>query len=310
MRKVLRSRFLVLGAVLGSGLLSAQAPPATEIFLAPLTTAGAKVTVGRPINITNNPGYDNQPQFLADSSGVFFSSMRDGVQTDIYRYDIAAKRDVQVTNTTENEYSPTLTPDGQTFSTVRGAQQKLWRFTMDGTDAGLAWTHMGLIGYHVWISPSQMATFVLGANREPNTLQLLDLRTGGGEVIEKSIGRSLLMRPGTGTVSFVHKPQGSPWVIRELNPKTKQITTLTPTVEGSEDLAWTPDGAIVMGQKGKLMMWSPSTRPEQSRGARSGQAGWTEIADLTKQGVENITRLTVSPDGRWIAIVSQAAVTR
>jgi len=86
-------------------------------------------------------------------------------------------------------------------------------------------------------------------------------------------------------------------VIRELDPKTKQITTLTPTVEGSEDLAWTPDGAIMMGQKGKLMLWKPG-------------AVWTEIADLTKQGVENITRLTVSPDGRWIAIVSQAAVAR
>lgn len=297
MTKVLGARCWVLGAVLGAGftVLGAQAPPATEIFLAPLTINGAKVTVGRPVNITNNPGYDNQPQFLADSSGLLFSSMRDGVQTDIYRYDIGGKTVVQVTRTAENEYSPTLTPDGQTFSTVRGAQQKLWRFTMDGTDAGLAWAHMGLIGYHVWISPSQMATFVLGANREPNTLQLLDLRTGAGDVIEKSIGRSLLIRPGTGTVSFVHKPQGSPWVIRELDPRTKEIITLTPTVEGSEDLAWTPDGAIVMGQKGKLLMW------------RSGAAAWTEIADLTKQGVENITRLTVSPDGKWIAIVSQAA---
>lgn len=296
-RVVLGAGGWVLGAVLGAGwmVLSAQAPPATEIFLAPLTISGAKVSVGRPVNITNNPGYDNQPQFLADSSGLLFSSQRDGVQTDIYRYDIGAKKIVQVTRTTENEYSPTLTPDGQTFSTVRGAQQKLWRFTMDGTDAGLAWTHMGLIGYHVWISPTQMATFVLGANREPNTLQLLDLRTGAGEVIEKSIGRSLLIRPGTGTVSFVHKPQSGPWVIRELDPKTKAITTLTPTVDGSEDLAWTPDGAIVMGQKGKLMMWRP------------GHAAWTEIADLTKQGVENITRLTVSPDGKWMAIVSQAA---
>lgn len=297
----------VLGAacwVLGAGftVLGAQAPPATEIFLAPLTISGGKVAVGRPFNVTNNPGYDNQPQFLSDSTGLLFASQRDGVQTDIYRYDIAEKRTVQVTYTTENEYSPTLTPDGQTFSTVRGAQQKLWRFTMDGTDAGLAWTHMGLIGYHVWISPTQMATFVLGANREPNTLQVLDLRTGAGDVIEKGIGRSLLIRPGRGTVSFVHKPQGSPWVIRELDPQTKQITTLTPTVEGSEDLAWTPDGAIVMGQKGKLMLWRPST-PSTS----SGQAGWTEIADLTKMGVENITRLTVSPDGKWIALVSQAA---
>lgn len=297
---VLRAGCLVLGVVLAAGceVLGAQAPPATEIFLAPLTVSGGKVAVGRPVNITNNPGYDNQPQFLADSSGLLFSSQRDGTQTDIYRYEIAAKRTVQVTHTAENEYSPTLTPDGQTFSTVRGAQQKLWRFTMDGTDAGLAWTHMGLIGYHVWISPTQMATFVLGANREPNTLQLLDLRTGAGEIIEKSIGRSLLIRPGKGTVSFVHKPQGGPWVIRELDPRTKQITTLTTTPEGSEDLAWTPDGAIVMGQKGKLLLWRPSGAAEPA---------WTEIADLTKQGVENITRLTVSPDGKWIAIVSQAA---
>jgi hypothetical protein len=270
----------------------AAAPPATEIFLAPLTWAGAKVTVGRPTNITNNPGYDNQPQFLADSNGVLFSSNRDGKQTDIYRYDIALRKIDQVTNTTDNEYSPTLTPDGLTFTTVRGAAQRLWRFTLDGVDAGLAWSVQGLIGYHVWVSPTEIATFILG---QPATLQLLNMRTGAADVIEKSIGRSLLIRPGKNTVSFVHKPQGSPWQIKEFNPATKAVAALTPTVEGSEDLAWTPDGAIVMGQKTKLFLW------------REGASGWTEIADLGKQGVENITRLTVSRDGKWIAIVTQAA---
>ncbi len=288
-----RDAWTGVGAVMLCGAAVLAQAPATEIFLAPVTSAGTKITVGRPVNITNSPGYDNQPQFLADSSGLLFSSMRDGVQTDIYRYDIAAKRVVQVTRTAENEYSPTLTPDGRTFSTVRGAGQRLWRFTMDGSDAGLAWTHQGLIGYHVWISHTHLATFILGAQREPNTLQLLDLRTGGSEVIEKSIGRSLLIRPGRGTVSFVHKPQGGAWEIKEFNPATKAITSLTPTLEGSEDLTWTPDGAIVMGQKGKLFVW------------REGGT-WTEIADLTRRGVEHITRLTMSPDGKWIAIVSQA----
>jgi hypothetical protein len=269
----------------------AQAPPATEIYLAPLTWSGTKVTVGKAVNITNNPGYDNQPQFLADSSGLLFSSNRDGAQTDIYRYDIALKKVVQVTATADNEYSPTLTPDGRTFTTVRGAAQRLWRFTLDGVDAGLAWSVQGLIGYHVWVSPTQIATFILG---QPATLQLLDLRSGGADIIEKSIGRSLLIRPNRGTVSFVHKPQGAPWQIKEFNPATKAVTPLTPTVEGSEDLAWTPDGAIVMGQKTKLFLW------------REGAAGWTEIADLGKHGVENITRLTVSRDGKWIAIVTQA----
>lgn len=273
----------------------AQAPPATEIYVAPLTWTGAKVTVGRPMNITNNPGYDNQPQFLADSTGVLFSSNRDGDQTDIYRYDIAQKRVVQVTQTPDNEYSPTLAPDGRTFTTIRGAAQRLWRFTLDGGDAGLAWTHQGLIGYHVWVSSTQVATFILGAQRQPATLQLLDIRTGASDVIERGIGRSLLMRPGHGTVSFVVKPQGAPWEIRELHPATRAVTSLTSTLEGSEDLAWTPDGAIVMGQKTKLFLW------------REG-GSWTEIADLGRQGVENITRLTVSPDSKWIAIVGQASV--
>jgi dipeptidyl aminopeptidase/acylaminoacyl peptidase len=286
-----RQLTFALAAVTGVVALGAQAPPATEIYLAPLTWAGTKVTVGKPVNITNNPGYDNQPQFLADSSGLLFASNRDGVQADIYRFDVATRKVVQVTATPDNEYSPTLTPDGRTFTTVRGAAQRLWRFTLDGVDAGLAWSVQGLIGYHVWISPTQLATFILG---QPATLQLLDMRSGGAEVIEKGIGRSLLIRPGRGTVSFVHKPQGAPWQIKELDPATKTVTTLTPTLEGSEDLAWTPDGAIVMGQKSKLFLW------------REGASGWTEIADLGKQGVENITRLTVSRDGKWIALVTQA----
>lgn len=285
---------MIAGVGVGT-MLAAQAPPATEIFLASVTSVGGKTTVGRPVNVTNNPGYDNQPHFLPDSSGFLFSSVREGNQNDIYRYDIAAKRVVQVTRTPDNEYSPTPTPEGHTFSTIRGAQQKLWRFFMEGTDAGLAWSLPQLIGYHAWISQTQLAVFVLGEQRRPNTLQLLDVRTGSAAVIEESIGRSILVRPGGRTVSYVHKPQGQPWVIKELDPATKQTRVITPTVEGVEDLTWTPDGRIVMGQKGKLFVWS------------AGASGWSEIADLTKQGVENITRLNMSPDGKWLAIVSQAA---
>jgi Tol biopolymer transport system component len=284
-----------------------QTPPATEIYLAPfeegegrttrilfLGFSSVGVSVGKPINITNNPGYDNQPFFLPDSSALLFSSNRDGKQTDIYRYDIAARAVSQVTRTPDNEYSPTVTPDGRTFSTVRGAEQRLWRFGLDGSDAGLAWAHRGLIGYHAWMSPYQIAAFILGARGSANTLELMDLRTGTSEVITTNIGRSLHVRPGRGTLTFVHKTP-DPWAISELDPKTRKIAVITPTVEGSEDLTWTPVGTAVMGAKSKLFIW------------RASEDRWIEVADLRKSGVVDITRLAVSPDGKWIAIVSTPA---
>ena len=39
------------------------APPDAEIFLAPFASAGVTLTIGQPVNITNRPGYDNQPWF-------------------------------------------------------------------------------------------------------------------------------------------------------------------------------------------------------------------------------------------------------
>ena len=76
---------------------------------------------------------------------MLFSSNRDGKQHDIYRYDIATKAVTRVTNTSEDEHWPIMTPDGRTFSAVRGAQQQLWRLNLDGSAAGSAAVHVGPI---------------------------------------------------------------------------------------------------------------------------------------------------------------------
>lgn len=286
-----------------------QTPPPTEIYLAPFGEGKGKtiqiaivsvqkegVSVGKPINITNNPGYDNQPFFLSDSSGVLFSSRRDGQQNDIYRYDIATKKVTQLTHTPENEYSPTVTPDGKTFSTVRGDEQRLWRFNLDGSDAGLAYAHKGKIGYHEWISPNQIAAFILGVDGGPNTLEFCDIPSGVTAVVATDIGRSLHMRPGHTTLAFVDKSDKTAWRIKEIDPGTRKTDVLNTTVEGSEDFAWTPGGRIVMGAKSKLYFWR-----EQN------EERWLEFGDLAKSGISSITRVAVSPNGKWIAIVAQPA---
>ena len=55
-------------------------------------------------------------------------------------------------------------------------------------------------------------------------------------------------------------------------------------------------GAIVMGSKSKLYVWTEADNR------------WSEITDLGKSGITAITRLAISPDGKWIAIVSTPAM--
>jgi Tol biopolymer transport system component len=262
------------------------APPATEVYLAEFIDDLIR-PIGPPKNISNNPGYDNQPGFMPDGSGVLFTSNRDGKQTDIYRYDLTAGL-TQLTRTPESEYSPIVTPDRKSFSVIRveaDGTQRLWRFDLDGSNPRLILESVKPVGYHVWIDETRLALFVLGGQGQPNTLQLADTKTGKAEVIESGIGRSLLIRPDKGTVSFVHKPAGGHWVVKEFDPRSRAIQTLTETVDNnvSEDCAWQPGGRLLMASGTKVFVWVP------------GAANWVEIADLSTSGIGRITRLALSP---------------
>ena len=285
---------LLLSLALGVFLVpQAAPPPATEIYLASLSGTGQALTIGMPADVSNSPEYDNQPSFLPDGSAILFTSRRDGKQTDIYRYDLKTKAVTQVTHTPENEYSPLVTPDGKTFSTVRGDKQELWRFDLDGSNPRLVYAHKGLIGYHVWIDDHRLAVFVLGGSGSPATLQVVDTTADTAEVIEPNIGQSLLMRPGRKTVSFIGRTPGAPAVIKELDPSTKRTTVITEALAGSQYLTWLPDGRMLMASATKISVW------------REGTAGWTEVADFAAAGLTKITRLAASPDGKWLALVAE-----
>jgi dipeptidyl aminopeptidase/acylaminoacyl peptidase len=285
--------------------------PDTEIYLAPLSTEYRRLSVGAPVNITNSPGYDNQPSFTPDGSAILFASIRgnrsgstNATLPDIYRYNIASKTITRVTETAEGEYSPTVTPDGQHFSVIRveaDSTQRLWQFTLDGHSPELVLSDIKPVGYHVWADDHTLALFMLG---QPATLQLADTRTGKAEIIARGIGRSLQRIPGGNTISFVERlapatdtDKASPPAlsIRELDPRTRRITPLVSAVAGATDadLAWTPDGTLLMAQGGALYGW------------RRGETTWTRMVDLEALGLRGVTRLAVSPEGNWIALVAQ-----
>lgn len=298
------NRAVRVGAIFAWILLQTapQAPPDTEIFLAPLSTANGAITVGAPINITSNPGYDNQPSFTPDGRSVLFTSIRGGAQTDIYRYDIAAGKLARVTDTPESEYSPTVTPDGAHISVIRveaGGTQRLWRFTIDGAQPELVIADVKPVGYHAWSDDHTLALFVLG---QPATLQIADARTGKAESIVAGINRSIQRIPGGRTISVVQRipstqQGGTPTLkISELDPASRRVTPLVNAVAGATeaDCAWTPDGTLLMADKDVLYGW------------RRGESDWRRLADLAALGLHGVSRLAVSPAGDRLALVTQA----
>jgi dipeptidyl aminopeptidase/acylaminoacyl peptidase len=293
-------RFGLLAVTLAASLQTAPAPPDTEIYLASLSMPGGQFTIGPPANITGNPGYDNQPSFTPDGRSVLFTSIRGGAQTDIYRYDIAAGRVARVTNTPESEYSPTVTPDGAHISVIRveaDGTQRLWRFTIDGTQPELVLADVKPVGYHAWADDHTLALFVLG---QPATLQIADTRTGKADSFVPGINRSIQRIPGGRTVSFVQRipsseQGGAPTLkISELDPTSRRVTPLVNAVAGAKeaDCAWTPDGMLLMADKDVLYGW------------RRGAADWRRLADLSPLGLHGVSRLAVSPDGQRIALVT------
>lgn len=299
---------VLIGAVcaLSAVAPAQQAPPATEVFLAPLDPATGVTTW---MNVSNSPGYDNQPSFLPDSSAILFSSNRDGKQMDIYRYDIAAKALKQLTSTPDSEFSPTVTPDGKTFSVIRQAAadgtQLLVKYDLaTGAHQSVVFENVKPVGYHAWIDATHVAMFILGSGQgQPATLQIGDTKAGTADVAATGIGRSILIRPRTGTVSFITSAQ--PRMIKEFDPRTRTTTDLVAPFESSQDAAWTPGGVLLMAANRTIAMW------------RSGRTEWMPLATLggdspyasgtPQPAVRSVTRLAVSPDSKWLAFVAEPA---
>jgi hypothetical protein len=297
-----KNKFRVSVAVISSICLygtftfSQTAPPAADIFLVDMKMRDGQAELGKPVQITEWKGYDNQPLFLPDGKSLLYTSIRDDGQADIYRYHIADNTITRMTQTPESEFSPTPMPDGKYFSVVRvepDSTQRLWTFPITGGEPALVLENVKPVGYHTWADANTVALFILG---NPLTLQIADLRTGKAEVVAENIGRSLHKIPKQEAISFIHKVDENDWLIKRLDLKSRAITTLVKTLPGSEDCAWMPQGILLMGKDAKLYMFDPKKNGE-----------WQEIADFESAGLKGITRLAVSPKREKLAVVAIAA---
>jgi hypothetical protein len=287
---------LALGLAAMAAALRGQQPTPPDIYVAGFTQDGN--ALGPIVNFTSNPGYDNQPAFLPNSKFILFSSNRQGTQTDIYRYDLKAGDLTRLTNTPDSEYLPLPAPDGNGFSALRleaGGVQRLWLYPARGGPPAPILEKPTRIASYTWIDKTHVALAVLDARGSGMTLQFADTSTGALETIASNIGRSLARRPGTDELSFVAKPANAAMAstIRLVSYKTRQVTDLVASVKGSEDAAWTPNGDLLMAHGTSIFRWTKRVPT------------WTLLVDVSSALCTSVTRLAVSPDGKWLAFVAE-----
>ena len=269
----------------------------------------ASLKSAKPSPISAAPGYDNQPNFSPDGARILFAANRDSKQSDVFEFNRQNGRITQLTQTAENENSPTYLPVGAgpagSFSVVQsefdktGARpaspiQRLWRFNADGKSPQLILSDINPVGYHAWMDADQLVLFVLGGQGKPATLQIASVKTGKAEVVTDNIGRSLHRIPGTRLASFSQREASGEFWIKQIDITSKKIDPLVKAAEGSSDrdYAWTADGKTILMSAGtKIMSWT------------RGAAGWTEMFDVAPHQLGAITRLAVSPKGDAVAIV-------
>lgn len=278
-----------------------SAPPSTDIFLAPLTTRNGRLVVGAPVNVTRRPGYDNQPAFTPDGRALLYTVVAADGQADIYRYDLRAKTTTRVTSTAESEYSPTVYGDGTRFSVIRvevDSTQRLWSFRSDGTDPRLLFDAIRPVGYHAWVDSTTVALFMLGS---PNTLLLADTRGGRADTVARDVGRSLVSLPNGGGFSFTQRMPDSSWVLTAVDVRRARggrhfmVLPVARMTAGADYIAWLAPAKAISGSGSKLFLWTRERGPLK----------WAELADLSRYRLGKISRLTISPDRKWLAFVAE-----
>lgn len=289
--KAIKATLTIL--ILATSLYAQDIPPNTDIYLFDIKHAEEAIYFDGMVNVTDREGYDNQPWFHPDGDLMYYVAIDEEGQSDVFIYNLLEMTTERFLHSVESEYSPMLAPEHNFISVVRveadNTTQRIWQLSQPEGHAELLIEEVDSIGYYCWINEHLLAAFVLG---QPNTLQLLEVPSGTVFFSLSDPGRNMQMIPGTNKMSFVHKHSPSEWLIRSLDTESYHIEDIIPTLEGSEDYAWLPDGTLLMG-KDRILYSYKEGRDE----------GWQVAADFSNTDINSFYRIAISPDGKRMALV-------
>lgn len=283
--KRLLSLMLFLSVLVGR----AQVPD-TDVWLFKLVPdKSGRPFPEKPVNISNRAGYDNQPCFAENGKGVYYVSMREDKQSDVYFYDIASGKQLQITKSKESEYSPMPMPGGKLLSVVMVEADSAQRihFIDAKTGANASRLEFDSVGYYWFINPDTVAYYKL---TEPHSLnyhsKLSNKSCWLGNMPTRTfraINRYTLLyglKDSTHVTYFKYN-----FLIGKALPYCQSPSP-------GEDIYWSKEMGLVRSEGTQLMRYNDTTQ------------AWELLYDLGLYGVKKITRFVFDSKHKYLAVVN------
>lgn len=272
----------------------AQVNTEIHVFYIEKTENGYDLINGK--NISNNAGYDSQPYFY-DDNRVIFASTRKG-NTDIALVDLSAKEsNLYFMSNTESggEYSPQRMPNSKNISAVRLDNDGLQRFYSYNYKSRKSEEIIPnlKVAYPTWFDKNTVVSSVIV--NDSLHLIVTDLKNKVNTTVAKNVGRAVHRIPNSDLISFISKENKEYWLLKSLNPRTKEIKTIT-SVGKTEDVTWLPNGTLLLPNGNTIYQFHPEKdkRPQL-------------FYSFSDENINNISRMTVNNDGTKIALVAEVS---
>lgn len=276
----------ILLLLLNAWALKAQLPN-TELWLFKIETKKNVQSLAPGMNITKREGYDNQPSFSGDGKKIFYVSIREDKQADVYYYDLKKKKNIQLTHTAISEYSPVETPDGKLLTSVVVESDSSQTIHFINTLNGLHEKKLeqDSVGYYTFMNADTVVYYKL---TEPHSLRYFNMTARGEKWLGnspcrsfKAISRNLLLfalkdsvKTTFYTYSFsLHKAQ-----------RYAEYPSL------SEDFIWHSSLGLVKSEGNKLLRFDEKEKE------------WVILFDLSGSGIKKITRFQFDPKNKYLVV--------
>lgn len=266
----------------------------TEIHVFDIIQNGKNYNLVNGKNISNNVGYDSQPYFYDNNTVIFASSRKGNTDIKIFDLNLGYQKFISATKT-GGEYSPQRIPNSKNISAVRLDNDGLQRFYKYNYKTG---SHTEIlpnlkVAYPAWFDKKTIVASVIV--NDSLHLIISDLNTKTNITVAKNVGRSVHKIPNSELMSFISKEKENYWELKSVNPKTKEIKTIT-SLGNTEDVTWLPNGILLIANGSSIYKFDPKKDKSPSL-----------FFNFTDENINNISRIAVNTDGSKLALVAEVS---